>query len=121
MESSDSIEDFILKIDDLGLCDIGKIQYLMTTSISDKVNIAVSLIEGIIDEKERILIEDKGAIIQPDSSIVSWFINVTDHIKYYGHLTFCIASKFRGNKTFSYRNQEYYFEEIPELYVQERR
>ncbi|MEQ5592920.1 toll/interleukin-1 receptor domain-containing protein [Escherichia coli] len=121
IESSDSIEDFILKINDLGLCDIGKIHDLMTTSISDKVNIAVKLIEGIIEEKERILIEDKGAIVQPDSTIVSWFVRITDHIKHYGHLTFCIASKFRGNKTFSYRNPEYYFEEIPELNTQERR
>ncbi|HCP1340393.1 TPA: hypothetical protein OCX39_004772, partial [Escherichia coli] len=65
--------------------------------------------------------EDKGAIVQPDSTIVSWFVRVTDHIKHYGHLTFCIASKFRANKTFSYRNPEYYFEEIPELNTQERR
>ncbi|WP_370546598.1 toll/interleukin-1 receptor domain-containing protein [Edwardsiella tarda] len=121
IESSDSIEDFILKINDLGLCDIGKIHNLMTTSISDKVNIAVRLIEGIIEEKERVLIEDKGAIVQPDSSIVSWFVMITDHIKHYGHLTFCIASKFRGNKKFSYSNPEYYFEEIPELNTQERR
>ena len=98
-----------------------KNSYLMTTSISDKINIAVKLIEGIIEEKERILIEDKGAIVQPDSTIVSWFVRVTDHIKHYGHLTFCIESKFRANKTFSYRNPEYYFEEIPELNTQERR
>ncbi|WP_270692614.1 MULTISPECIES: toll/interleukin-1 receptor domain-containing protein [unclassified Aeromonas] len=121
MEQTDSIEDFILKIDDLGLSDIGEIRDLMTTPIDDKINIAVQLVEGIIDEKERILIEDKGAIIQPDSSIISWFINIIDRIKSHGHLTFCIASMFRGNKSFTNRNPEYYFEEIPELNVNERR
>ena len=121
MESTDSIEDFILKIDDLGLSDIGEILDLMTTSISDKVELAAKLIESIIAEKERILIEDKGSIIQADSSIVSWFIDVVDRIKSFEHLTFCIASHFRGNKAFSNRNPEYYFEEIPELNVHERR
>ncbi|ELA9194912.1 TIR domain-containing protein [Vibrio parahaemolyticus] len=121
MESTDSIEDFILKIDDLGLADVGEIRNLMTTSISDKVDIAVRLIESIVEEKERILVEDKGAIIQPDSSVVSWFVDIVDRIKPSEHLTFCIASQFRGNKSFSNRNPEYYFEEIPELNIHERR
>lgn len=121
MEPTDSIEDFILKIDDLGLADIGDIKDLMTTSISEKVAIAAKLIENITEEKERILIEDKGAIIQPDSTVVSWFVDVVDRIKASEFLTFCIASKFRGNKSFSNRNPEYYFEEIPELNTHERR
>jgi hypothetical protein len=121
MESTDSIEDFILKIDDLGLADIGEIYDLMTTSIEAKVEIAIKLMESIIEEKERVLIDDKGAIIQADSSVVSWFVDIIDSIKNFGHLTFCIASKFRGYKAFSNRNPEYYFEEIPELNVHERR
>jgi len=120
MEQTDSIEDFILKIDDLGLADIGEIRDLMTTSIDDKVEIAVQLIDSIIEEKERIIIDDKGSIIQHDSKVVSWYVNIIDRIKSHDHLTFCIASKFRGNKSFSNRNPEYYFEEIPELNVSER-
>lgn len=121
MEQTDSIEDFILKIDDLGLADIGEIRDLMTTSISDKVEIAVQLIESIIEEKERILVEDKGSIIQSDSNVVSWFVDIIDRISPHEHLTFCIASMFRGNKSFTNRNPEYYFEEIPELNIHERR
>ncbi|MFW1710532.1 TIR domain-containing protein [Vibrio parahaemolyticus] len=121
MEQTDSIEDFILKIDDLGLSDIGEISNLMTTSIDNKIDIATKIIENIIEEKERILIEDKGSIIQPDSCITSWFKEIIDRIQSHGHLTFCIASKFRGNKSFSNRHPEYYFEEIPELNIHERR
>ncbi|WP_318520034.1 TIR domain-containing protein [Photobacterium leiognathi] len=120
MEQTDSIEDFILKVNDLGLADIGDINNLMITSIDEKIDIAVRLIESIIEEKERILIEDKGSIIQVGRNIVSWFINIIDRIKSHEHLTFCIASQFRGNKSFSTKNPEYYFEEIPELNIQER-
>ncbi|MFN1513077.1 TIR domain-containing protein [Vibrio owensii] len=120
MESTDSIEDFILKVDDLGLAEIGEIKDLMTTPISEKISIATRLMESIVEEKERILIEDKGAIIQAGSTIVSWFIDIVDRIKSTGHLTICIASQFRGSKSFSNRNPEYYFEEIPELNTHER-
>ncbi|WP_163390204.1 TIR domain-containing protein [Enterovibrio norvegicus] len=121
MEASDSIEDFILKIDDLGLSDIGDIKDLLTTSMEEKVKIAVKIIEEVILEKERILIDDKGAIIQPESNVVSWFVDIIDQIKGNEHLVFCIASTFRGNKTFSNKNQEYYFEEIPELNFNEKK
>ena len=120
MEQSDSIEDFILKINDLGLSDIGEIRDLMTSTISEKVEVATLLINEIISEKERILIEDLGSIIQPTGEVVSWFTKIIDRIKSTQHLTFCIASKFRGNKTFTNYNTEYFFEEISELDKKER-
>lgn len=121
MEPTDSIEDFILKVDDLGLADVGKIENLMHITIKDKVDIAVKLVENIIEEKERILIEDLGAIVSSDSTIISWFREIVDRVKQFQHLTFCIVTQRKGNKSFSNRHPEYYFEELPALNIHERR
>lgn len=120
MEETDSIEDFILKINDLGLCDEINTNDLLTTDFNRKIELALALINGVASEKERILIEDRGSIIRYDSNIVDWFEYIVNNISDRGHLTFCIASKFRPNKSIQYKNMAFYIEEIPELEKAER-
>jgi tetratricopeptide (TPR) repeat protein len=119
-EPHDSIEDFILKTDDLGLTSEINIKDLLITSIEDKIKIATKLILEIIQEQERIMIEDRGAIIQHDGEIVDWFNSIIDNIKDKDFLTFCIASKFRANRRVAINKPQYYMEEIPELDKTER-
>jgi len=120
IDDNDSIEDFILKVQDLGFTDEIKSVNLLETDIDAKIKIASNLINDIASEKERVLIEDKGAIIQYDGDIVDWFTSIINNIADREHLTFCISSKFRANRSIKYKNPAFYMEEIPELEKSER-
>lgn len=120
IDESDSIEDFILKLNDLGFTEEIQIVDLLKTDLEEKVRIASSLVNNIASEKERVLIEDKGAIIQFDGEIVDWFTNIINNISDREHLIFCISSKFRANRSIKYQNPAFYMEEIPELERSER-
>jgi tetratricopeptide (TPR) repeat protein len=120
IEETDSIEDFILKINDLGLTDEIKTEDLLTKDFNKKIEIATKLADAIASEKERILIEDRGAIVRYEGDIVDWFQNIVRKISNREHLTFCIASKYRANRSIQYKNMAFYMEEIPELEKSER-
>ncbi|MDP2506349.1 toll/interleukin-1 receptor domain-containing protein [Oceanobacter sp. 3_MG-2023] len=121
LDPNDSIEDFILKINDLGFSDEIQNLNFLETLIEDKVEIAKNLIKAMVSEKERVLIEDRGSLVQFNGEIVDWFKNIVSEISNEEHLVFCISSKFRANRNIAFKEQEYYMEEIPELDKSERR
>lgn len=120
LDANDSIEDFILKINDLGFTDEIKIEDLLQTKMEKKIHIASALVDHMVYEKERVLIEDKGAIIQFNGEIVDWFLTIVKKISDKEHLTFCISSKFRANRNIKFKTPEIYMEEIPEMDKSER-
>ncbi|MBB1421261.1 TIR domain-containing protein [Pseudoalteromonas sp. SG43-7] len=115
LDLNDSIEDFILKINDLGFTDEVQLTDLLTTSVEDKISIASSLVKAMVLENERLIIEDKGSIIQFDGEVVDWFKTIVNYISEEEHLTFCISSKFRANRRIAFSDPEFYMVEIPEL------
>lgn len=120
LDVNDSIEDFILKINDLGFSDEVKIEDLLRTTVEEKINIASRLIHSMISEKERVLIEDKGAIIQFNGEVVDWFYSIINKISNREHLSFCISSKYRANRSIKFNTPEIHMEEIPEMDKSER-
>jgi tetratricopeptide (TPR) repeat protein len=103
LSSLDSVEDFLLKIDDLGLVDF-HIPSLATATVEEKVSLEKSLSEAIANEGERVLIEDHGVLVQGNGELVDWFVELLTHLAPTSHLTFCVASQFRPkpslNRTF---------------------
>lgn len=91
----ESLEDFILKIYDLGFSDEIEITSLMSMELSKKIDIAIELIRGIQENKEIIHIEDEGGIVTHDGSIVNWFLEITKKIPFKDRVSFAITSKFR--------------------------
>lgn len=120
LDSSDSVEDFILKLDDLGFTENKDLSGLLRISVNEKISMAIELCKTIINEKERLLIEDMGSIISRDGIFIDWFQEIVASVSDNQHLTFCIASKFRPKNKISYQNDSYYIEEIPELEKSER-
>lgn len=120
MNSNDSIEDFILKIDDLGFSDKVKVTDLLKTEVSEKIKICSQLLLNIGYENEKILIDDNGSIVQYDGKIVDWFDDIVKNIEPLQKLIICIASRFRPVPNIMYRNDSYYFEELSELEKHER-
>lgn len=120
LSENDSIEDFILKADDLGLAKVTSSFNPLTTTIEEKIDIVVNLTTQLVSERERILIEDNGAIIQYDGTLVDWFMDVINQSSIQDYIVYCIASKYRVNKLLSIRNPSFFVTEIPELEKPER-
>ncbi|MES9899733.1 MAG: TIR domain-containing protein [Sedimenticola sp.] len=120
LAQSDSIEDFILKIHDLGFSDTTNLHDKLRGNLQQKIQVAGDIIKQIINESERILIEDNGVIVQRDGEIVDWLVDVVRAIESAGHLTFCVASKLRPNKSINHKNESFYCVYVEELQPSER-
>lgn len=120
LDQNDSIEDFILKINDLGFSDEVQSLDFLKTSVDEKIRLATNIVKSMIREKERVLIEDRGVLIQYNGEIVDWFKQVVNGISKEEHLAFCISSKFRAKRRISFQEPAFYMEEIPELDKAER-
>jgi tetratricopeptide (TPR) repeat protein len=120
LESTDSIEDFIMKLDDLGLAQSRTLTHALSTSIEEKIMLACLIVKEFIGEKERVLIEDRGAIVLYNGEIVDWFAEILKALADCDHVAFCIASKFRASRRLSHTTDNYFMEELPELDRSER-
>lgn len=116
LEQNESIEDFILKIGDLGITDI-KINDLVKATFDEKINIAIDIVKNVQKHKEFIFINDKGVIVKPNQEVVYWFEKIINEVD--NSIVFGIAADYsiRG-----YRASESIFGiRIPELSVVDRR
>lgn len=91
-----SIEDFILSLNSLLLCDGNEdiVQFVSTATREQKIEKAVSLISLICSQKEELLIRDDGAIVLNDGSICDWFDGIISS-KEINQVMFFIASRNR--------------------------
>lgn len=116
LDDHESLEDFIIKLYDLGFSKDKKLENLMEKSQKEKIQVVLELLKECNHYNEKIFIRDRGSIVLPDGKIVEWFKIITESLG--EKITFLISSKFRVNidekinkiSTFS----------IPELTIQER-
>lgn len=94
LPSLDSIEDFLLKIADLGLFT-RTLPPLSAKTMPEKIDLVKEAALEVVREGERLLIEDHGVLVQGTGEIVDWFAELLRTLSPYAHLTFCIASQFR--------------------------
>ena len=91
----DGIEDLILKTLDLGVVIVPSPAAALRGTIADKVALAKEIFYQLADEKERLLIEDRGVLIQSSGELVDWFVEILTSLGAKSHVTFCIASQRR--------------------------
>lgn len=120
LSSQDSIEDFILKINDLGFTEVAKIADVIKGSIEEKIELGKKLSETIQREDERILIEDNGVLVQGDGKIVDWFVEIANKISKKEYLTFIVASRNRVNLSINREHPFFYALSLAELEQSER-
>lgn len=118
LDGHQSLEDFIIKIADLGFSKEIDLKNFLTKSTEEKTVIALNLIKEINSYQEKIFIKDKGAIILPNGNIVEWFKEIISQLN--EQVTFAISSKFRLNFSSNTSNKIIDFP-IPELTIQERK
>lgn len=125
MERNESIEDFILKLIDLGFFEDEeleiKISEINELSFIEKKIALVKIISKLQEEGYFILIKDSGCIINQRGEIVDWFYDVVNSEDVKDKLIFLIASKFRYfSRTGDYNFHKIFAIKIPELEPQER-
>jgi tetratricopeptide (TPR) repeat protein len=119
LSSLDGIEDFLLKIVDLGMVT-ADLSNLSSTLVSRKVEIAKEVLGMVVKEGDRILIEDHGVLVQRTGELVDWFSELLLALSSASHLTFCVASQFRLNPSINRTNPFIFTIAIKELDAIER-
>lgn len=117
---SDSIEDFVLKLHDLGFSEFADVKRKLQGSIDEKISLAINIVEQIGAEREKIVIEDNGVIVQFDGKVVDWFKSVIDAVKEKEEITFFVASRLRPNRAINHQNEAFYCLYVGELQAPER-
>jgi hypothetical protein len=117
-----SIEDFIFKLNDLGLIDFGDdILSLTSKSIDEKIAIIHKIMKAAYDAKEVIYLVDEGSIVNYKRELSEWFIKTINLYKENFFPIFCIASRHNVSFKSRPRNEAYYFIELNELNFNERK
>lgn len=91
----ESIEDFILKIYDLGYEDDMNLDGLMTMPMEDKIKIATNFLQTIQKMSEILFIEDKGSIISQEGEVARWFAKVIESENINDKFCICVVSRYR--------------------------
>lgn len=118
LDIDESIEDFILKLYDLGFSENANVDNLMYKSLEEKIVIVQKLLADIKNSKETIQILDKGAIIQPTGEISDWFLRTIELIED-DYLYITVISRYRFYKAYKLPNNIYYVN-LGELNLNER-
>ena len=120
LSSHESIEDFILKLYDLGLSEKMELSGLMTVPTEKKIELVTKLINDVHLARDLIFIDDNGCIVTPYGKIVDWFEKILMESQGFNRITFCLASSFRlhYHNVHSYNNL--FYVNIPELDPSER-
>lgn len=117
---NESIEDFILKVYDLGFSDSLDVQNLLYKPIDQKLEIAMELLKDIKKSKEIIQIIDNGCIISPSGDIAEWFEGIIEELNISDdYLYFLVVSKYRFYRPHRLLNNIYYTS-LSELDIKER-
>ncbi|MCW9705477.1 TIR domain-containing protein [Fodinibius salsisoli] len=121
IDPHESIEDFILKVYDLGFSKKRDFKSFMSMTIEEKQDLAADLVREIQEINEILFIEDVGGIVRPGGRLVDWFRDLLTNNKLINNkFTFGIASKFRSKKHIIGDKDNIFYVEVPELSINER-
>lgn len=120
LRREESLEDFIMKIYDMGFSNIEYPNNLMSLEQEKRIDIAESLINDVQAVKEVILIRDESCIVNFTCEIQPWFDELLRRIASTQIPTFIIASRYRPRSDYI-RSRPYIFSVVvPELNFTER-
>ncbi|SFS06187.1 toll/interleukin-1 receptor domain-containing protein [Anaeromicropila populeti] len=120
LNSHESIEDFILKIDDLGLTQSIKRTGLLNLTLEEKIALLKNILEQIKEERQRIFIEDNGCIITHDRELVGWFKELYKSIRDFDYIVMGVSSIYRIYESYTFELENIFFAHVPELNKEER-
>jgi len=115
----ESLEDFLLKIHDLGFTNKYDLTNLLEKNVEEKISIAINILREIQNAREILFIIDDGCIINYKRDISSWFGSIVKKLDS-DKLLFAIAASYRPLRVNI--NKPYIFViDLPELTIRERK
>ncbi|HIF6882231.1 TPA: TIR domain-containing protein [Klebsiella pneumoniae] len=122
LDRNESIEDFILKLNDLGYLDLKENSLsLSEKNITEKQKIITGILNEAYKAKETIFFLDDGCIINYKRELTPWFKEIIEQCNSFNYPILCIASRYRVNISNKPRDDRFYFIELPELNTKERK
>ncbi len=120
LDINDSIEDFIIKLLDLGFSDINdETKNLLSKEQTYKINLAIKLLKDIQEQKEILIILDNGSIVNYERRISGWFKKIIESEQLENNILICTASKYKINRREHSNN--FYSINIDDLTIPERK
>jgi hypothetical protein len=117
-----SIEDFILKLNDLGLVDLNEeVLSLASKSIELKIALIHEIMDAAYNASELIYLVDDGCIVNYERAVSDWFTKTINSYKNNIYPIFCIASKYKVIVKNRPKSDRYFFIELNELNANERK
>ena len=102
MDRHASIEDFILRLLDLGLSEKNYVELrLSELLLSEKIEVAVSLLQDVIPLRERIVVVDEGSLVNYKRELSDWFKAIIESPVLSGRPVIFVASRWALNPSFA--------------------
>jgi len=96
LDTKDSIEDFILKLQDIEKETTGAfLEHLKTLTFEEKINESKKILNHIQETNEFVFVIDSGCIVQPTKRVANWYLKLVENQKFNNIFTLNIISKFR--------------------------
>jgi len=106
LDSKESIEDFIIRIEDInGSLSDDILESIKNKSFDDKIEQAIKIVQKLIENNERLFVLDSGCIIQPNKVIANWFLEITNDSRLDNTLGIVLITRFRPNPSFILKNK----------------
>jgi hypothetical protein len=119
MNETDSIEDFILRVYDLGFSDEEDITGMLSRPVSDKLAFAERLVRDIQALREVLLIVDDGGVVTKDITLAKWFDDLVARIEPSEKIAISVAARYRFMRASDQRSGVFILD-VPELEPGER-
>ncbi len=116
----ESIEDFIIKSNDLGFTDESLINNLPSKTLEEKINCATTLAKEIVKLSEILLIKDDGCIVDYRGRIADWFKEIVSSNNLNGKISFIVVTKHKTSFETIRNIPSATFLNVPELSRTER-
>lgn len=93
-----SIEDFILRLLDLGASEPSYADFNLTErTLDEKIVISVGLLKDLITFKERVIFLDEGCLVTFERTLSPWFAAIVNNVELAGRPLMFIASRWALN------------------------
>lgn len=121
LNRNESIEDFIIKIDDIGVNKDVSIKNMSGYSLSQKISIATRLSKQLLDVSECVLIYDEGCLINYRGNFSEWFTEIIKDTSLSNKIIYVVITRYKVAFD-SIRNiQSAFAMQVPELNLDERK
>ncbi len=123
MDRHASIEDFILRLLDLGLSEDNYVDLkLLELTLDEKVKLATSLLEDLLPLRERVIILDEGSLVNYTKELAGWFQSIVRSAELAGRPILFVASRWALDHKFARAlDREVFSTSLGELDDSERR